>query len=199
MNWTCTVCNITIQSQNRKPHLSGKRHAEATAATATVTQIPIPQVTRTQQPRGRWTCLVCNIEMELDSQFPHLAGKKHAAAVQSRAAPPLPEPKDAAGSSSRTASMFSADSGVSGITENTIYAPSDLAEVQGVPAVMVWQCMMCGCYVPMSSRQAHLCSAEHVKNLMDEMNSTLTAMLLSQPRVLEDEMGGREGSSYQVT
>ncbi|KAF4631765.1 hypothetical protein G7Y89_g6362 [Cudoniella acicularis] len=193
--WTCTVCNIEMQLQSRNPHLSGKRHAAA----AEEYQERILQATRTQEAGKQWTCTICNIEMQMQSRDSHLSGNRHAIATQSRLEPRtyFPECNNAASSSSATAKTLPANSGVGGITEDTIYATSDMTEVYGALAVLVWQCTTCSCYVPLSVRQSHLSSIDHVQKLVEAIKVTCMAIPQPQLQVSGNDLGERENLDYQ--
>ncbi|KAE8447328.1 hypothetical protein EG329_010886 [Mollisiaceae sp. DMI_Dod_QoI] len=93
--------------------------------------------------------------------------------------------------------VLPADFGTSGITENTIYANSDLTEVHGASAVLISQCTMCNCYVPLSVKQLHLSSFDHIQKLFEIIKVTCLAILESQVQVSNHESKGKEKWDYQ--
>jgi hypothetical protein len=149
--WTCMICNREMQMQSRGSHLAGNRHAMAVG-------LYQENVYQPQETPRYWTCTICDIEMQIQSRDSHLSGNRHATATQSQQETFRLEPgayfpernNNATSSFSTTVKALSANLGVHGITGDTIYAASDLTEVHDTPAVLVWQCTMCSCYVPLS-------------------------------------------------
>jgi len=197
--WTCTVCNIEMQLQSRNPHLSGKRHAAA--AEELEFRKRILQATGAQEATKQWTCTVCNIEMQMQSRDSHLSGNRHRIATQSRFKPGAYSPEcnnNASRPSSTKTKILPANSGVGGITEDTIYATSDMTEVHGASAVLIWQCTTCCCYVPLSVKQAHLSSVDHVQKLVEAIKVTCMAISQPQLQVSGNDLGEKANWDYQV-
>ncbi|KAH6678617.1 hypothetical protein B0J14DRAFT_583120 [Halenospora varia] len=184
-----------MQLQSRNSHLSGKRHAAAAEVEAEAYQERVLQATRAQEARKQWTCTICNIEMQIQNRDSHLSGNRHAIATQSREY--FPECNNTASSSSTIAKILPANSGVSGITKDTIYATSDMTEVYGVSAVLVWQCTTCGCYVPLSLWQSHLSSVYHVQRLVEAIQVTYMAISQPQLQVSDNDLGEKGNLDYQ--
>jgi len=200
--WTCTTCNIQMQIQSREPHLSGKRHSAAAEAY----QERILQATRSQKAPKQWTCTICNIEMQMQSRDSHLSGNRHAMATHSQQVEFRREPgthfskrdNNTTGSSSTNAKALATNFGVGGITRDTIYATSDLTEVYGASGVLVWQCTMCNCHVPLSVKQLHLSSLDHIQKLLGMIKDTCIAIPQPQVQVSNIDLVGKEKLDYQV-
>jgi hypothetical protein len=122
-----------------------------------------------------WTCTICDIQIQTQSRDSHLSGNRHAMAAHSyreefclqRGAYLTERNNTTTSSSSTNANTLSANFGVAGITGDTIFATSDLTEVHSTSAVLVWQCTMCNCCIPLSVKQLHLSSLNHVQKLLE--------------------------------
>jgi hypothetical protein len=153
-----------------------------------------------------WTCTICDIQMQPQSRDSRLSGNRHAIAARSRQeefrlqrGANFPERNNTTTRSSSTnANALSANFGVAGITGDTIFATSDLTEVHSTSAILVWQCTMCNCCVPLSVKQLHLSSLDHVQKLLEIIKVTCMAIPQSQVQVSNNGLGEKEKSDYQV-
>jgi hypothetical protein len=153
-----------------------------------------------------WTCTICDIQMQTQSRDSHLSGNRHAMAAHSYreefrlqcGAYFLERNNTTTSSSSTNANTLSANFGVAGITGDTIFATLDLTEVHSTSAVLVWQCMMCNCCVPLSVKQLHLSSLDHVQKLLEIIKVTCMAIPQPQVQVSNNGLGEKEKSDYQV-
>lgn len=183
--WTCPICEIKMQMQSRAPHLSGKRHAAAARAYSQI----IPQESRSQEGPKQRTCKICNIEVQTQSRESHLSEYRHAVASHEEESHKAyfsnhnnnNNNHTITTSSSIQATMLPAISGVAGITWDTVFAASDVTEVDGAPGVLVWQCTLCNCCVPLSVKQSHLSSVDHIQKLLEMIK--LTCMTIPEPQV----------------
>lgn len=189
--WTCTICKIEMRFRDRDSHLTGKRHVAAEGK-----QQRILQASRAQETGQRWTCKICTIEMQLQSRDSHLSGNRHATAAQSRAY--VPNYSRTTNSSSMTADIIPENYGVATTSESTIYATSDMAEVHGDSPVTVWQCTICGCYVPLFLRDSHLTSVDHVKSLIGAIKVACIAVPQTQIQVSNNHFEEKGNMGYQV-
>ena len=190
-HWTCTLCKKEMAKQCRKEHLSGKRHTAMAAKAHQQTDIP-PK--KAQKPKKRWNFTTCKTKMHSVSKDKHLSGKPHAT-VDSRTR--FPNGKHWK-SSPTTDHMPQEYSGVSGITNSTIYATSDIVQVHGTMAVLVWLCTTCGCYVPQSSKQFHKSSFDHVKRLLEALKSTCTAISQARMQLSREDFAVEDNIETQV-
>jgi hypothetical protein len=152
-----------------------------------------------------WTCTICDIQMQTQSRDSHLSGNRHAMAAHShreefrlQRGAYFPERNTTTSSSSTNANTLSANFGVAGITEDTIFATSDLTEVHSTSAVLVWQCTMCNCCIPLSVKQLHLSSLNHVQKLLEIIKVTCMAIPQPQVQVSNNGLGEKEKLDYQV-
>ena len=144
--------------------------------------------------------------MQIQNRNSHLSGNRHAMAAHSQQETFRPEPgaffpernNNTASSSSTKAKEPLTNFGAAGITGDTVYATSDLTEVHGALAVLVWQCTMCNCYVPLSVKQLHLSSLDHVQKLLEMIKITCMAIPQPQAQVYGNDLGKEEKLDYQV-
>jgi len=201
-HWICTICNIQMHIQSREPHLSGKRHAAAAVAY----QDSILQATRSQEAPKQWACTTCNIEMQMHDRDSHLSGNRHAMATHSQQERFRVEPgayfsernTTITSSLSTKAKVPPANLGVDGITGDTMYAASDFTKVNGASAVLVWQCMTCGCCVPLSVKQLHLSSLDHVQKLLEIIKITCMAIPQQEVQGCDNDLEDKKKLIYQV-
>lgn len=197
--WNCSICDKQMQMQSREQHLAGKRHAAAAEAYQGI----ISQERRPQGGSKSWTCRTCNIEIQTQSRDSHLSGYRHAEASRSQQEESYHEVyssdhNNATTNSLAQATILPASSGIAGITGETIFATSDVTEVNGAPGVLVWQCTLCSCCVPLSVKQLHLSSHDHIQKLLEMIK--ITCMTIPEPQVQasDNDLGAKERLGYQV-
>jgi hypothetical protein len=171
----------------------------------------IPKETRSQDGPKQWTCKICNIEVLMQSRDSHLSEYRHTVASHSQ----QEESRHGAYFSNHhhnnnntttttttpsltQATILPANSGVAGITGDTIFAASDMTEVYGAPGVLVWQCTLCNCCVPLSVKQLHLSSVDHIQKLLEMIKITCMTIPESQVQVPNNNLGTKDRLDYEV-
>jgi hypothetical protein len=205
-DWTCTICDITMQMQSREAHLAGSRHKTAARGSwaCLVCNIEMQLQNRDAHLAGRrhaeaeseriaqaavsheapltWTCFICEIEMPIGNRDSHLAGRRHAAAVP-------PPNVTTASSSSKQANPVSVSSGMDGTIGTTNSNTSKSNLVSG------GQCRICSCNVPSAMMQSHLRSLNHIQKVLEMLK--ITCMAIPQTEI-QKPLKSSENLDYQV-
>lgn len=142
-DWTCTICEMTMQMQSRESHLAGSRHRTAA--------------------RGSWSCLICDTEMQMESRDSHLAGRRHtdteniqlASHAQQSSAMwkcPICDIEMSIGNrASHLTGRRHADAESESIAQAAI---SQETSIQ-------WTCLICEIEMPIGNRDSHLAGKRH--------------------------------------
>jgi rubrerythrin len=193
-HWKCMVCNIKMHLPSRSSHLFGKRHAAAVEA---YQQVILQEERGAKNAGQKWICTICNIKIEFHSRESHLLGKRHVTAIQSQAH--ILERNDVANSSSKATRMIPAAFGAGEVPEDVMHAASKFTDAYGTPIFLVWPCMICGYYVPLYLKEAHLSSVDHIRSLIETIKSTcMTISQLQLQGSVSDHMK-IEKMDYQVS
>lgn len=152
-----------------------------------------------------WTCAICNIQMQTQSRDSHFSGKRHAMSTQSQQEGFHLDPgacflecnNNASSSLPSTAKVFPANFGICGIIGDTMYAASDLTEFYGATAVLIWQYTIYSYYMPLSEKQPHLSSIDHVQKLLETIKVTCMTIPQPQVEVPSNDLGEGEKLDYQ--
>lgn len=159
--------------QSRDSHLAGKRHSEAESKS-------MLQAGISGEASLRRTCSICNIEVPTHERNSHLVSRRHTEACRL--------PNNATTASFSTTSKFRPANYE--IDESTKAKTLNVTELIEVAA---WQCTMCAFNVPLSERQSHLYSLDHLQNVLEMLK--ISCMAFKEP---ENKLTAKEITKYQV-